>query len=403
MTRNRVLAVLLAASALLAGCNVNTQPATNVTSNSATLLASVSWGESALEGGAVYWFETRASGQQTWTQDDVRSAGQIAVEGRGDIAEDVSGLSPATTYEFRACAYLIDTAGRQTRTVCFDSQGRAGGTDYDSFTTDAAAAVFPNPQTAGTPQGWTPATTTASSIIVTTPGAVIEDMLLTGGADIVVKAPNVTIRGVELQGGYIENDAPICANGLLIEDTKLSPGPGQDERAGEGAISYGGYTARRVEITGRSEGFRVSSAGECGPVTIEDSFVKIVPPPGCGDWHGDGIQGYGGAAVTVRNTTIDMRTSGCYGTAPFFRPAGQGNVGPATIDGLLVMGQGYPFRLGTSGTVNGLRVVEGSWIFGPVDVDCSRISQWEAKRVTIDANYRVTSTGADIPCSGTGT
>jgi hypothetical protein len=67
------------------------------------------------------------------------------------------------------------------------------------------------------------------------------------------------------------------------------------------------------------------------------------------------------------------------------------------------MGQGYPFRLGTPGTVNGLRVVEGSWIFGPVDVDCSLVSQWEAKRVTIDANYQVTSTGGDIPCSGTGT
>ena len=404
MTRKRVLAVLLAATMLLAGCNADTQPATNVTSSSATLHAAVSWGEGDIEGQVVYWFETRPAGEQAWTQDDVHDAGQFNLAGSGDIAGDVSGLSPATTYQFRACAYLTNVQGQRSTTYCFDSEGRANGTNYDSFTTAGARpAAFPNPQTTGTPPGWTPDTTSSSGITVTTPGAVVQDVRLTNGADITVKAPNVTIRRVELQGGYIINDTSSCANGLLIEDTTLSPGPGQNELGQEGAVGYGGYTARRVELTGRSEGFRVSSAGDCGPVAIEDSFVKIVPPSPCGDWHGDGIQSYGGDAVTVRNTTIDMRTSGCTGTAPFFRPSGQGNRGDATIDRLLVMGQGYSFRLGTPGTVNGLRIVDGSWIFGPVDVDCAQVSQWDAKRVTIDANYQVTSTGSDIPCTGSGT
>jgi hypothetical protein len=404
MTHKRVLAVLLAATMLLAGCNADTKPATNVTSSSARLHAAVSWGEGDIEGQVVYWFETRPAGGQTWTQDDVHDAGQFNLAGGGDIAEDVSGLSPATTYQFRACAYLTNIEGQRSTTYCFDSKGRANGTDYDSFTTGGARTVaFPNQQTAGTPPGWTPDTTSSSNITVTTPGAVIQDVLLTNGADITVEAPNVTIRRVELQGGYIDNDTTSCANGLLIEDTTLAPGAGQNEAGQEGAVRYGGYTARRVELAGRPEGFRVSSAGDCGPVTIEDSFVKIVPPSPCGDWHGDGIQSYGGDAVTVRNTTIDMRTSGCTGTAPFFRPSGQGNQGTATIDRLLVMGQGYSFRLGTPGTVNGLRIVDGSWIFGPVDVDCAQVSQWDAKLVTIDASYQVTSTGSDIPCSGTGT
>jgi hypothetical protein len=405
MTRKRALAVLLAATMLLAGCNADTEPATNVTSSSATLHAAVSWGEGDIEGQVVYWFETRPAGEQAWTQDDVHDAGQFNLAGSGDIADDVSGLSPATAYQLRACAYLTNVQGQRSTTYCFDSEGQANGTDYDSFTTDAGPrpATFPNPQTTGTPPGWTPDTTSSSGITVTTPGAVVQDVRLTNGADITVKAPNVTVRRVELQGGYIINDTSSCANGLLIEDTTLSPGPGQNELGQEGAVSYGGYTARRVELTGRSEGFRVSSAGDCGPVTIEDSFVKIVPPSPCGDWHGDGIQSYGGDAVTVRNTTIDMRTSGCTGTAPFFRPSGQGNRGAATIDRLLVMGQGYSFRLGTPGTVNGLRIVDGSWIFGPVDVDCAQVSQWDAKRVTIDANYQVTSTGSDIACSGSGT
>jgi hypothetical protein len=410
MTRDRLLAVLLAAfaalaGAALAGCNVDTQPATDVTSSSATLHAKVSWNEGDIEGRVVYWFETRPRGEQTWTQDEIRNAGSIDPEGNGEVAEAVTGLLPGTRYEFRACAYLISATGQQSGTHCFDSNGQANGGGYDSFTTDAArpgGTAFPNPQTAGTPPGWTPATTTSNSITVDTPGAVIQDVRLTNGADITVEAPNVTIRRVELQGGFIDNDTSNCANGLLIEDATLSPGAGQNERGQEGAISYGGYTARGVEITGRSEGFRVSSAGECGPVTIEDSFVKIVPPDPCGDWHGDGIQSWYGDALTVRNVTIDMRTSGCTGTAPFFRPAGQGNQGAATIDGLLVMGQGYPFRLGTAGTVSGLRIVDESWIFAPVDVDCSLLSTWEAKSVTIDANYQVTSTGGDIACSGTG-
>jgi hypothetical protein len=261
---------------------------------------------------------------------------------------------------------------------------------------------FPNPSTAGTPAGWAPTTTTSQDITLSQDGAVVQDVRLTDGADITVTGKNVTIRRVELIGGYINNQPgrTPCGNGLLIEDTSVLAGPGDQENGQEAAISYGGYTARNVEINDRSEGFRVSGTSfGCGPVTIENSFERITPPDPCGDWHGDGIQSYGGGAVTVRNVAIDMRTSGCYGTAPFFRPSGQENTGPATIDRMLVMGQGYPFRLEMSGSVSGLKIVDGSWIFGPVDVDCSALSSWEAKIVDIDANYAVTAVVRDQPCT----
>jgi hypothetical protein len=261
---------------------------------------------------------------------------------------------------------------------------------------------FPNPSTAGTPAGWVPTTTTSQNITLSQDGAVLQDVRLTDGADITVTGKNVTIRRVELVGGYINNQpgrVP-CGNGLLIEDASVLGGPGDQENGQEAAISYGGYTARNVEISDRSEGFRVSGTSfGCGPVTIENSFERITPPDPCGDWHGDGIQSYGGEAVTVRNVAIDMRTSGCYGTAPFFRPAGQDNTGPATVDRLLVMGQGFPFRLAMPGSVTGLKIVDGSWIFGPVDVDCSALSSWEAKVVNIDSNYAVTSVVRDQPCT----
>jgi hypothetical protein len=264
------------------------------------------------------------------------------------------------------------------------------------------SSEFPTPATTGTPADWVPQSTTSSNITLSQDGQILQDVRLTNGADITVTGQNVTIRRVELDGGIINNQpGSACGNGLLVEDASLL-GPDSDSSQ-EAAIRYGGYTARRVEIQDRHEGFRVSSQPACGPVTIEDSFAHITPPSPCGDWHGDGIQGYDGSAVTVRNVTIDMRTSGCYGTAPFFYPRNQGNTGPATIDHMLVMGQGYSFRLGMQGSVQGLRIVDGSWIFGPVDVYCPALTSWEASRVTIDANYNITSTGSAIPCTGSGT
>jgi hypothetical protein len=267
-----------------------------------------------------------------------------------------------------------------------------------------AGCQAPNRSSTGTPSGWTPAQTTSTSVTLSTPGQVYHDVRLTNGADIDVRAPNVTIRNVELDGGYINNDISSCANGLLLDHVSILAGPGDQDRGQEAAVSYGGYTADHVLIDDRSEGFRVSSYGDCGPVTIKNTFVHITPPSPCGDWHGDGIQSWEGDAVTVRNVTIDMRvTNGCHGTAPFFRPSGQGNHGCATIEALLVMGEGYPFRLGTCGTVSGLAVVDGSWYFAPVDVNCGLVSKWSAYKVAIDSNYNITQDLGAIPCSGSGT
>jgi hypothetical protein len=51
--------------------------------------------------------------------------------------------------------------------------------------------------------------------------------------------------------------------------------------------------------------------------------------------------------------------------------------------------------------VTGLRIVNNSWVYGPLgDMDCSAISPWEAKLVTIDSNYQVTGIVRDQPCIG---
>ena len=173
-----------------------------------------------------------------------------------------------------------------------------------------------------------------------------------------------------------------------MEDTTITRSPDQVTRDTDpSAIMVGGYTARNVSITGVPEGFRVGgdSVG-CGPVVIEDSYVHVVPPDVCNDWHGDGLQGYDGPALTVRNTVLRMTLGPrCGATSPFFYPSGQGNTS-ADIDGLIVDGGGYPFRLGTRGTVRNLHIINNSWVYGPISVACGLLSSWQASVSTFDAN-----------------
>ena len=89
----------------------------------------------------------------------------------------------------------------------------------------AAPGDFPTPSSTGVPAGWTPSRPAPPELRITQPGAVVEDILLQN-ANIVVQAPNVTIRRVKMQGGWINNfQGPTCANGLTIEDTTIEPRP----------------------------------------------------------------------------------------------------------------------------------------------------------------------------------
>lgn len=261
-------------------------------------------------------------------------------------------------------------------------------------------ADWPNASNTGTPPGWAPTTARATDLTVTTPGAVVEDIRFVN-ADLIINAPNVTVRRVEMQGGRIVNDpGATCSTGTVIEDVSLIRAPGQTTRATDPpAVGTGSYTARRVKIDGLPEGFRVGGKSTgCGPVSIEDSYVHIRYPDVCGDWHGDGVQGYDGPAVTVTHSTMWLEESGsCGGTAPFFYPAGQGNTS-ATVNGLIVRGGGYAFRLTTGGSVQGLRVVDGSWGFGPIEVDCGAVSPWQADVVTVDAAWNPTVVRSQ-PCN----
>lgn len=245
-------------------------------------------------------------------------------------------------------------------------------------------AAFPSPVSTGVPAGWVPQLTRTTTLVVTSPNSVVQDIRINGG-DLDIRADNVTVRRVEVIGGEINTNCrpTVLEDVSVLRDSSTSS-------SDLPAVHPGNYTARRVEINGTAEGFRVG----CGqPVVIENSYALVRYPDQCSDWHGDTLQGYDGGALNVRNVTLEfVDRTGCGGTAPFFYPRGsnQGNRGPVHVNGLLVSGGGFSFRLGHAGTVQGLRIENNTWGYGPIDVRCSVLTQWSAQIVTVNSNYQVT-------------
>ena len=201
------------------------------------------------------------------------------------------GLQPG---RYRAAIVAVDRRGRKStrKTDTFRITRRGGGGGGGG----QVPGDFPNEATTGVPPGWVPAQTRSTTLNVNTAGAVVEDVLFTNGARLNINAPNVTVRRVKLEGGSITTSD----NGVVIEDTTIDR-TAPETNGGEGVISYCGYTARRVEILDRSEGFRES--GDCGPTIIEHSFVRVTPPA---DASGTAL----GTATASRVTTgTDLRVT----------------------------------------------------------------------------------------------
>lgn len=274
----------------------------------------------------------------------------------------------------------------------FPGAGEQMGRPSGSPPASALPSRFPTRDTTGVPPGWTPREQLTGDHTVWEDGAVVEDLRLTDGV-LYIRASNVTLRRVELVGARVVNDyGRDCFNGLRIEDSSFVRG---QTDLGQPVVQSGGYTLSRVKIEGHSEGVR---AGEkaigCQPILIEDTWMHLDPPDGCVDgavdWHGDGVQGYLGPELTIRNTAITLaQTAGCQGTGAFFY-SNQGNV-RATVDQVLLAGGGFVFRLGTPGSVSGLKVVDGSWDYGPVDVlDCGSVDWGQGNEVvTVDSDGNV--------------
>jgi hypothetical protein len=154
------------------------------------------------------------------------------------------------------------------------------------------------------------------------------------------------------------------------------------------------YTATRVLVRGHSDGFRASG----DDIAIRDSYVHLCSRPGD---HSDGIQTYmTGRGLLFHHNTVDQRDAEDI-TAPIFI-TDPGAVDVSVIDNL-VMGGTYSIQVKNArGTVvvRGNKLVDHSWVYGPVEADCSSIDWSGNTLVTIDDDYRVTSTVGPLACEG---
>ena len=153
---------------------------------------------------------------------------------------------------------------------------------------------------AGCPAELLDTLTPSGSIIVSTAGAIIEDLDVTG--TITVTANNVTIRNSRVIGGPRPIYVRSGITGLLVEFVTIHM---PDEAGGGGAgVSGGGNnTVRYVLVTGRGDGLKAHSGSD-----YEFNRIRVSKPSGASD-HIDGIQGSGSSNYTIRGNYVDVPIS----------------------------------------------------------------------------------------------
>lgn len=124
-TRKLGLAVVLMAVMILAACD--TQPATDVSYQAATLNAK---GACIAGTSGHWWYQIRPVGGTFYDVGPAHSYGCGSNTGEVNLtAERVNGLQPDTTYQFRIRSTV--NGGNYT----YDANGAQGGTSFDSFRT----------------------------------------------------------------------------------------------------------------------------------------------------------------------------------------------------------------------------------------------------------------------------
>lgn len=193
--------------------------------------------------------------------------------------------------------------------------------------------------------------------------------------------------------GEVKGDP--SGTGFVVEDSTIDGGPGC---TGAAAIGNSNYTAERVHIRGFNDGARAE-----GPnVVVRDSLIEICFSAG---GHADGLQvcpasaGCGGwqdtsGLVFDHNTVTHPRADS---TGAVFLMGGSSP--GAQITDNLMSGFSITLRVHAPATVTGNRIVDDSWLYGPVDCDGAGSLKWSDNRlVTVASGYRVASVGAELTC-----
>ncbi|WP_204039210.1 DUF4082 domain-containing protein [Acrocarpospora phusangensis] len=247
-------------------------------------------------------------------------------------------------------------------------------------------ADHPTPACTGVPAG-TKLTKLGNGFYqVKTAGTVLDGVHIQG--DLLITANNVTIKNSQIDGGVVgEQDNKFYS--FTITDSTVGPASGCITDPGIGDATY---TATRVHVRGHSDGFRASG----DKIVIKDSYVKLCSSPGD---HSDGIQSYvTGKGLVFDHNTVDQRDAR-HITAPIFlTDPRQVDI---TLTNNLIMGGTFSIQVKNAKgalIVRNNKLVDRSWVYGPVEADCSLIDWQNNSLVTIDENYKVTRTVGPLDC-----
>jgi hypothetical protein len=249
----------------------------------------------------------------------------------------------------------------------------------------------PTPACTGVPPGTRlttlPLNVDGAAYEVTEPGTVLDGVHIPG--DLLIKADGVVIRNSRIDGG-VSNEFRLRRYSFTITDSTVGPAEGCLTAPGVGEARF---TALRVHVRGHGDGFHASG----DDIVIRDSYVKLCSNPGD---HSDGIQTYKtGKGLIFDHNTVDQRYAKDITAPIFITDEGAEDV---IVTRNLVMGGTYSIQVkNVSGraVVRDNRLVDGSWVYGPVEADCATI-EWSGNTlVTIDEDYRITRTVGPLPCS----
>jgi hypothetical protein len=205
-----------------------------------------------------------------------------------------------------------------------------------------AACGYPDIGTVGVQSGIT-LTPVSGSLNLSTAGQVYQNKVVTG--DMVVTAPNVTIRNVKLvitNPDYgIKSFGGSGVSNLTLDHVEIDLNHNYN---GKG-IAFDDYTAKNVWFHNGADCAHVS-----GNVTIQDSLCTDGPDDNDDGWpdntafcsipglHIDGFQSDGGSNITLRHNTV---RNPCDETSDILMSSNTAHISHATIDNNLLAGGGY--------------------------------------------------------------
>ena len=228
----------------------------------------------------------------------------------------------------------------------------------DSYVNILTGGLTPPPSPPDPPTGWPDATNTGflgnqsaltpiSGYTVTTPGAVIENMLISDALRI--EAPNVTVRNCVIFAGYYGILSAVEATGLRVENVTVTGGDVGFSIQGAGSI------IRRCNVSDGEDGMKIGGDGSLIEYNYIHDLNRDDPLA-----HNDGIQCWTMKDTIFRGNAIWSRDTSCI--AMF---EGQGTWSNITIENNLLLNAGYLLYLGMGVGMKVTGNAMGGWGYAP--------------------------------------